>query len=91
MKNKKDTNALLIGLGLIIVVILITFFRSNYFSTKNEASPDQTADQTETATGQKYQTIASLDLQKKLTTGNKINLLDIRSFDDYINHNNGCN
>ncbi len=82
MKNKKDTNALLVGLGLIILVMLITFFRSSFFSKKINSNTNQDASQVEIA-GQKYQTIPSLQLQKKLLLENKINLLDIRNFDEY--------
>ncbi len=84
MKNKKDTNALLIGLGLIILVMFITFFRTSILSSENQSNNAQQKNpQTEIA-GQKYQTISSLQLQKKLALGTELNLLDVRSFKDYI-------
>lgn len=82
MKNKKDTKALLIGLGLIVLVMLTTFFRSSFFSGKNNQAVQQDDKQTKDAK-QKYQTISTERLKKKLALGEKINLLDIRSFDDF--------
>ncbi len=83
MENKKDTNALLIGFGLIAVIMMITFFRSDFFSTKKELLSKQ--QEFETASGQKYQTIDPSQLQQKIVQGKGINLLDIRKFEDYAN------
>ncbi|MEI7620976.1 MAG: rhodanese-like domain-containing protein [Candidatus Moraniibacteriota bacterium] len=88
MLNKKDSNALLIGLGLIVLVMLITFFRGILFA-KNQAdlATQQNENQAETASGEKYQTISPTELKKKLDTHNppKINLLDIRGLADFAN------
>ena len=84
MKNKKDTNALLIGLGLIVLVMFITFFRTSILPSENPADKvKQKNSQTEIA-GQKYQTISTAQLQKKLALGTETNLLDVRDFKDYI-------
>ncbi|MEI8343434.1 MAG: rhodanese-like domain-containing protein [Candidatus Moraniibacteriota bacterium] len=83
MKNKKDTNALLIGLGLIVVVMLITFFRSSFFSTQTASNSKQATDEAQIP-GQKFKTLSVSQLQKKISAGEQLNLLDVRKFDEYI-------
>lgn len=83
MKNKKEINTLLVGLGLIALVIIITIVRGVFFSNKNETPSEQSENQAETETGQKYQTISPNELNSKIGLKTKLNLLDIRSFEEY--------
>jgi rhodanese-related sulfurtransferase len=86
-KEKKEHLALSLGFILILFVLIITLFRRDALKNKNSqvsqtkngiTIQDKTAD---------YQTVGVQELQKKLSNpkeAQKISLLDIRSFDDYI-------
>jgi rhodanese-related sulfurtransferase len=82
--KKKEQAAMIIGLFLILLVILITLFRSKVFSG---SSAPQTSDQSASAVATLgYKTINATDLQKKILLPGKdsgLILLDIRPFSDY--------
>ena len=85
--NRKEHIALSIGFVLILIVLIITLFRFDDFSSKNnsnlaqDSTPGVKVDNTPD-----YKTISSTDLQKQILTNNNkqgFTLLDIRSFDAY--------
>jgi len=85
-KNEKNEQmAMIIGFFLILLVIVITLFRSNLFSSSNKTvNQDEQNIQAEASLG--YDTITSEDLQKKLSLASKdsvISLIDIRPFESY--------
>ncbi len=83
MKKQKDLKVLFVGFGLIILVILITILRGSLFVPKKENKTNSSENQTSLIPGEKYQTISSIQLQKELSAGNKLTLLDIRPFENY--------
>jgi rhodanese-related sulfurtransferase len=85
MKKQKDLKVLAIGFALIILVIIITILRGSLFSTKKENAANSSENQTSVIPGEKYQTISTTQLQKELSTGKKLTLLDIRAFENYAN------
>ena len=89
MKNdQKERLALFVGFILILFVLVLTLFRSDVFSSKNNAS-NVTNDSSVVATtdgSPNYKTISATDLQKKILINNTkiaLTLLDVRSFDAY--------
>jgi len=83
MKKQKDLKVLFVGFGLILLVIIITILRGSLFSTKKEVTLQQSENKTEVIPGEKYQTISVSQLQKEISTGSKLTLLDIRTFENY--------
>lgn len=76
MQKNKDIAAVLIGLILIIVVATVIVIRS-----KNK--PAVHTQTTETAKENKYQSVSPEDLQQKIKNGDKIKIIDTRSFEKY--------
>lgn len=85
-KNEKvEHTAIIVGFFLILLVIVITLFRSNLFSKKDSPLIQSTEiSQVESSLG--YKTITSQDLRKKLLLPPKditLSLIDVRSFESY--------
>jgi rhodanese-related sulfurtransferase len=79
MENqKKENRALLIGVILIFVVLAIFFFRSNLADKK-------TAQISQDKSGESFNltTISSQELSKKISSKENIQLVDIRSMEEY--------
>lgn len=84
-KEQKDKLAVTIGFFLILIVIIITLFRSNLFDSEDNLSGSDLGMKKYSELG--YQTISAKDLNKKMLLAKKderIVLLDIRPFDSYI-------
>lgn len=84
-KEQKDKLAVIIGFFLILLVIIITLFRSNLFESEDSSLKSDLEIKKYSELG--YQTINAKDLNKKLLLAKKdenIILLDIRPFDSYI-------
>jgi rhodanese-related sulfurtransferase len=85
-KNEKnEQKAIIIGLFLILLVIVITLFRSNLFSGSDKTT-DQSGQNSQEESSLGYKTITAKDLQKKLLLAPKdsvISLIDVRPFDSY--------
>ena len=84
-KGKKEKIALILGFFLILIVILITLFRSKLFTSSDNSSQFDFNAQISSELG--YNTINAKDLNKKILLAKKdspITLLDIRPFDSYI-------
>jgi rhodanese-related sulfurtransferase len=84
-KEKKEKIALILGFFLILIVILITLFRSKLFTSTDNSSPFNLDEQISSELG--YNTINAEDLSKKILLAKKdshITLLDVRPFDSYI-------
>lgn len=83
--KKNEQTAIIIGFFLILLVIVITLFRSNLFSESDEkVNQDDQSIQAEFSLG--YKTITVADLQKKILLApedSKISLIDIRPFESY--------
>lgn len=92
MKNNNENNnekILFIGFTMIILVAAITIFKA----TKNDGQNNDIATyhnlQTKKEDKSKnniesYKTISAKDLQKKISLGERITLIDVRPFDEYI-------
>ncbi len=86
-KNIKDKNeqlAIVIGFFLIVVVIVITIFRSDLFKEKDPFSEDISVVKKEN--GLEYKTITAKDLHKKILLAKENDLpvlLDVRPFESY--------
>ncbi|HPN54466.1 MAG TPA: rhodanese-like domain-containing protein [Candidatus Moranbacteria bacterium] len=79
-KDKKDQIAIMIGFVLIMVVIVITLFRSNLFKEQDDVSLVKEEN------GLEYKTINAKDLYKKILLAKENELpvlLDIRPFETY--------
>jgi len=85
MKKQKETQILLVGLSLIVLVMIITVARNIFFPLKEKSSSQQTENKTAVIPEEKFKTINSISLKKKIDAGEKINLLDIRGFESYSN------
>lgn len=84
-KEKKEKIALILGFFLILVVILITLFRSKLFTSPDNSSRFNLDEQISSELG--YNTINAKDLSKKILLAKKdspLTLLDVRPFDSYI-------
>lgn len=84
-KEKKEKIALILGFFLILIIILITLFRSKLFTSTDNVSQLDFNRQISSELG--YNTINAKDLNKKILLNKKdnpITLLDIRPFDSYI-------
>lgn len=86
MENeKKEKIAIILGFFMILIVILITLFRSNLFESKDSSYKFNLDEQGSSELG--YATINAKDLNKKILLNKKDNpmvLLDVRPFDSYI-------
>lgn len=83
-KNKKEQIAIAIGFLLILIVILITLFRSNLFSDKDDTQNEGQIVKEDN--GLEYKTITAKDLHKKILLAKENEqpvLLDIRPFQTY--------
>jgi len=83
-KNKKEQIAIAIGFLLILIVILITLFRSNLFSGKDDAQNEGQIVKEDD--GLEYKAITAKDLHKKILLAEENEqpvLLDIRPFQTY--------
>lgn len=87
MENeKKQQLALIIGFISILLVILITLFRSDLFSAK-KLPVEETFIQTDDSKASGLKSINAKELQKKITlpeTKKNLVILDVRSYNDYI-------
>lgn len=79
--SKREKNAILIGLALIIFVLILTLFRSLDFSKKNSLEKTNASSQTKSLD---YITVSPAILQQKILKKEKLVLLDVRDFDAYI-------
>lgn len=85
VKEKKEQIAIILGFFLILVVILITLFRSDLFAEKESSSQIENQVVKEDD-GLEYKTILAKDLHKKILLAGKdsqITLLDVRPFESY--------
>ncbi|HRY27763.1 MAG TPA: rhodanese-like domain-containing protein [Candidatus Moranbacteria bacterium] len=83
-KNKKEQIAIAIGFLLILIVILITLFRSNLFSGEDDAQNEGQIVKEDN--GLEYKAITAKDLHKKILLAEENEqpvLLDIRPFQTY--------
>lgn len=89
MKNvqphEKDQMIIAIGFVLILLVLVFTLLRNDIFSNdKTKSSNLIGSEDQKKSSSQKYTTISTSDLQKKiLTEKNKISLLDVRVYESY--------
>jgi rhodanese-related sulfurtransferase len=83
-ENKKQNRVLLVGLLLIVLVILFTFFRSDFKKGASETAKEEVPN---------YPQISATDLKTRLIKDTNIQFLDIRSSDEYnLEHiNNSVN
>jgi rhodanese-related sulfurtransferase len=77
-----ESQALLTGLGLIVLVVLVTVYKAGVFSFKSEKAQGDDDITAEKTLG--YETILTKDLSALLAKKAPVKLIDIRSFDDYI-------
>lgn len=75
-RDKKNNNVILIGVALIAMVFIFTFFRSG-FGSKNNSSNEVIQKKLD------YPKISSEDLKNKLKTNEDLRILDIRTPDDF--------
>jgi rhodanese-related sulfurtransferase len=83
-KDKKEQMVLVIGFFLILVVVLITLFRSKLFSNSDSSQSGDADSQISSTLG--YPIINAKDLNKKILLAKKdspLILLDIRPFESY--------
>ncbi|EKE25005.1 MAG: hypothetical protein ACD_5C00331G0006 [uncultured bacterium] len=85
-QNRKEQLAIAIGFVLILCVFVFTLLRNDIFSDDNPVLTKSSSDEVQkNSSSQKYTTISTTDLQKKiLIDKNKPTLLDVRPFDSYI-------
>jgi len=86
MENEKSERiAIIIGFFLILIVILITLFRSKLFSSTDTSAQSDNLSAQISELG--YKTINAKDLNKKILLAKKdspVTLLDIRPFESYV-------
>lgn len=85
-QHKKEQMAIAIGFVLILFVFVFTLIRTDISKEKDSNASKETGGKTQELTStQKYKTISTSELQKKISTEkDKLALLDIRPFDSYI-------
>lgn len=77
---KKNTRTLAIGFGLIVFVIALFFLKTSFFGRKGGTNSEaETANQDE----KKYSGISAEDLLKKINSGEKIVIFDLRNAEDF--------
>lgn len=79
-----ERNALLLGLAAIVLVFLFSIVRFLGTSGKKDSLTKNTTEESNEEAVIQYPTISFENLQNKLRSGEKITLLDIRSFDEFM-------
>jgi rhodanese-related sulfurtransferase len=83
LKNNERI-AIYIGIGLIALVFIITFFRSPFYHKLTSEETDKSTSTVQTEDAPKFSTITSNELQQKIWNNTSLTLLDIRDFRSYI-------
>lgn len=77
MNKNKELTVISVGIFLIILVAIFTFFRTDDKSTDVETSKN------ENASGLENKAVSPLTLQEKIKNGEKLKIIDLRNFEQY--------